>query len=145
MLFRSHRDFNPSNVYVARTAAGTHLKVLDFGVAKIVGERGAVPRRAATIGNIRVFSPAYGAPEQWTESLGPVGTRADVYAFALLFVEVLADRAPIEGDHLGEIADQVLDRARRPTPRALGVPVDDEVEAVFAAALAVDQIGRAHV
>ncbi|HKQ68574.1 MAG TPA: protein kinase [Polyangiaceae bacterium] len=138
-----HRDLNPSNIFVSHGHGSPKLKVLDFGVAKVISDHAlALGPRAATIGQIRMFTPAYAAPEQFHDALGPIGSHTDVYSFAVLVVELLADRTPIEGEHIGEFADRALDPERRPTPRAMGVVVGDAVEAVIARAVTVDPSQR---
>jgi eukaryotic-like serine/threonine-protein kinase len=138
-----HRDLNPSNIFVAHTQGTSKLKVLDFGVAKVISDHAlSLGPRVATIGQIRMFTPAYAAPEQFHDALGAIGPHTDVYSFAVLMVELLADRAPIEGEHIGEYADCALDPGRRPTPRSMGVHVGDAVEAVLARAVTVDPSQR---
>jgi eukaryotic-like serine/threonine-protein kinase len=138
-----HRDLNPSNIFVAHHQGSSKLKVLDFGVAKVISDHAlSLGPRVATIGQIRMFTPAYAAPEQFHDALGAIGPHTDVYSFAVLVVELLADRAPIEGEHIGEYADRALDPGRRPTPRSMGVAVGDAVEAVLARAVTVDPSQR---
>ncbi|HEY3595283.1 MAG TPA: serine/threonine-protein kinase [Polyangiaceae bacterium] len=140
-----HRDLNPSNIFVAHAHDSSKLKVLDFGVAKIVSDHAlSIGPRAATIGQIRMFTPAYAAPEQFQEDLGPIGPQTDVYSFAVMVVELLVDRSPIEGEHLGDYADRALDPVRRPTPRAMDIDVGDAVEAVIARAVSVNPKERPH-
>src|SRR5258708_406468 len=138
-----HRDLNPSNIFVAYAHGSSKLKVLDFGVAKVISDHAlSLGPRAATVGQIRMFTPAYAAPEQFHDALGPIGPQTDVYSFAVLVVELLADRTPVEGEHIGEYADRALDPERRPTPRAMGVNAGDAVEAVVARAVTVDPSQR---
>ena len=140
-----HRDLNPSNIFVAHAQGTSKLKVLDFGVAKVISDHAlSLGPRVATIGQIRMFTPAYAAPEQFHDALGAIGPYTDVYSFAVLVVELLADRTPIEGEHIGEYADRALDPGRRPTPRSMGVAVGDAVEAVLARAVTVDPSQRPH-
>jgi serine/threonine-protein kinase len=140
-----HRDLNPSNIFVAHAQGTSKLKVLDFGVAKVISDHAlSLGPRVATIGQIRMFTPAYAAPEQFHDALGVIGPYTDVYSFAVLVVELLADRTPIEGEHIGEYADRALDPGRRPTPRSMGVAVGDAVEAVLARAVTVDPSQRPH-
>lgn len=133
-----HRDLNPGNFFLARTSSGVRLKVLDFGVAKVMADSVLAMPSARTVGNLRMFAPAYGAPEQFDDRTGAVGPWTDVYALALVTLEALRDRTVIDGEHVGEFAMKALDRANRPTPRRLGVAVGEEVETVFVRALAVD-------
>ena len=133
-----HRDLNPGNLFLAKTSTGTKLKVLDFGVAKILHDSAlAMGPTARTVGNVRMFAPAYGAPEQFDESLGPIGPWTDVYAVTLVVLEALRDRTVMEGEHIGEFALKAVDPANRPVPRALGIAVGDEVESVLARAVAL--------
>ena len=133
-----HRDLNPGNLFLAKTTSGMKLKVLDFGVAKVMADSVlAMGSAARTLGNLRVFTPSYGAPEQFDERLGAIGPWTDVYAIALVLLEVLTDRTVVEGEHIGELAAQALNPTRRPTPRLMGLSVGDEVEAVLSRAVAL--------
>jgi serine/threonine protein kinase len=138
-----HRDLNPGNLFLARTRSGTKVKVLDFGVAKVLADSAlAMGPTARTFGNIRMFAPAYGAPEQFDERVGAVGTWTDVYTVALVVLEAVQDAPVVIGEHLGEFAMKALDPMNRPTPRRLGVSVGDCVERVFAQALSLPPADR---
>jgi serine/threonine-protein kinase len=133
-----HRDLNPGNLFLAMTPSGVRLKVLDFGVAKVMADSVLAMPSARTVGNIRMFAPVYGAPEQFDERVGAIGPSTDVYALALVTLEALSDRTVMEGEHVGEFAMKAVDRANRPTPRRMGLAVGDEVESAFARALAIN-------
>jgi len=139
-----HRDLTPSNIFFAHAHDdSSKLKVLDFGVAKVISDHAlALGPRAVTLGHVRLFTPAYAAPEQFDETIGPITPQTDVYSLAVLVVELLGDRTPIEGEHIGEFADRALDRQNRPTPRALGLDVGDAVESVLARGVAVEPQAR---
>lgn len=137
----AHRDVKPANLFVlgddARAPRAT-LKVLDFGVAKMMTDNTQLQAALAKTGmNLTSFTPQYGAPEQFTRSLGATGPWTDVFALALVAVEMLSGRLALEGDDVVQLAVSASHPDRRPTPRALGVQVSDAVEAVFAAALAI--------
>jgi serine/threonine protein kinase len=134
-----HCDVKPGNVILVRDAAdqGARCKLLDFGVAKLV--RG-LARDPAGVG--RAYTPAFGAPEQFEPALGPTGPWTDVFALALVVVELMTGRQALQGEGLAILAAQACDPDRRPTPRALGAEVSDEVEAVFQRALEVDPLKR---
>ena len=135
----AHRDLNPGNLFLAQTQQGLKMKVLDFGVAKLMHD-GALDMgpRAHTVGQIKIFAPAYGAPEQFDDRIGKVSTSSDVYSFALILIEALRDKSINEGTHIGEFAQAACDPARRPTPRFYGADVPEEVEAAFARATRLD-------
>jgi len=134
-----HCDLKPENVFVAQAAGERQVKILDFGVAEV--QRAATPE-GAWPGVPALFTPAYGAPEQWNaRELGPTGPYTDVWGLALTLVEALAGRHVVSGDHQ-HLMRTILDPKRRPTPRASGVVTSDAVEAVFQRALAVRPADR---
>lgn len=133
----AHRDVKPGNVFVVGDLAGDYkVKLLDFGIAKVVQEAQKEGFRK-TSGVHTSFTPLYGAPEQFDRNLGATGPWTDVFAFALVLVEVMLGREALVGDNLAQLAFSALDEKRRPTPRHFGIPVNDQVEAAFAKALAV--------
>jgi hypothetical protein len=133
-----HRDVNPGNLFLSKTSRGISLKVLDFGVAKVLAENAlAFGPRVSTIGQIRIFSPPYAAPEQFDDKVGAIGPWTDVYSFALIAIEILRDRPAVEGEHLGDFASRALDPLVRPSPRRLGVAVAELTEQIFVSAVAL--------
>ena len=137
----AHRDVKPPNIFVLgdpRSPAAT-VKILDFGIAKVVQDvQKMAGAFAKTSGQITSFTPAYGAPEQFSRAHGATGPWTDVFALALVCVEVLTQRDPLDGDDFMQLAYASSNPALRPTPRVRGVAgVSDAVEAVFARALAV--------
>ncbi len=141
----AHRDLNPGNLFLANTHQGVKMKVLDFGVAKLMHD-GALNMspRAHTVGQIKIFAPAYGAPEQFDDRIGAVSAASDVYAFAIILLEALRDRSVFEGQNLGDFVAAATDPRHRPTPRALGIDVPDEIEQTFARATTLDPAQRWH-
>jgi formylglycine-generating enzyme required for sulfatase activity/serine/threonine protein kinase len=136
----AHRDVKPANLFVLgepRSPRAT-LKVLDFGVAKMVSDNTQLKAAMAKTGmSVTSFTPQYGAPEQFTRSHGATGPWTDVYALALVAAEMLSGRAALEGDDLIQLGFATGNPERRPTPRTLGVMLPDAIEAVFARALEV--------
>ena len=137
----AHRDVKPGNVFLlAPSASGVTIKVLDFGIAKVMREGST--RSGATVTGAMPFTPFYAAPEQLDQRYGPTGPWTDVYALALVMTELLTDRAPFDAADLPGVTAEVLDPARRPTPRTRGANVPGSVEGVLARALAVDPRAR---
>jgi len=135
-----HCDVKPANVILVRDAVdqGARCKLLDFGIARAAW---GVARGAAGVVR-RACTPGYAAPEQLEPTLGPTGPWTDVFALALVVVELLCGRQALRGDCVAILAAQACDPERRPTPRALGAWVADDVEAVFERALEVDPLKR---
>jgi serine/threonine protein kinase len=136
----AHRDVKPANMFLATLPGSPErrtLKLLDFGIAKIVAEGTQAGSAAAQATAFTSFTPYYAAPEQLDPRLGATGPWTDVYALALVMTEVLTDRQPNNGDAM-TLLRQTTDPDHRPTPRAFGVVTTDAVDAVCARALAVD-------
>jgi serine/threonine-protein kinase len=131
-----HRDIKPANVFLLDV--DPRVKVLDFGIAKIMKEGEA----AGTKGTFASFTWLYAAPEQLDPRRGTTGLATDVYAFGLLATELLTDRAPVDERDVVSIMRVATDPHRRPSPRALGANVPDAIEAVCVRALAVDPKAR---
>jgi serine/threonine-protein kinase len=131
-----HLDVGSHAVFLARGDDGRpHAVLTGFGAS-------AWPPDFAALEAPDVESLARRAPEQIDPSLGRPGAATDVYALALVLVELMSDKPPIPGESAAEIERRVLDHRHRPTPLALGVPVSEAVEAMFARALAVDPLAR---
>jgi len=88
-----HRDLKPSNVLVTDTADGPVVKLLDFGIAKLLAEDPSGDAPLTRTGE-RLLTPAYAAPEQVDDR--PISTSTDVYALGALLYEVLTGRRPVE-------------------------------------------------
>ncbi len=136
----AHRDIKPANVFVLGDprAARPTVKLLDFGIAKVVQD--AQKRAGAfskTGGQVTSFTPQYGAPEQFDRGYGATGPWTDVFALALMATEVITGEEALRGETLVQLAVMSSKKEIRPTPRARGADVSDEVEAVFEKALAV--------
>jgi serine/threonine protein kinase len=84
-----HRDIKPENIFLAREADVEHVKVLDFGIAKLMDEQkfGRLTKSGVTLG-----TPRYMAPEQLDDE--DVDGRADVYALGIVLYEMLSGAAP---------------------------------------------------
>jgi eukaryotic-like serine/threonine-protein kinase len=137
----AHRDLKPANILVVGgnpRSGEAGVKILDFGVAKMMLDNSRFQAALAVTGRaVTAFTPHYGAPEQFSRRYGATGPWTDVYALALIAVEMLAGREALGGADVVELSAASTNGRRRPTPRSLGIDVPDGVEAVFAKALAV--------
>jgi formylglycine-generating enzyme required for sulfatase activity/serine/threonine protein kinase len=140
----AHRDVKPGNIFVIGDPRGdVTVKLLDFGIAKVVSDMQKIAGSfAKTSGHVTSFTPAYGAPEQFSRTHGATGPWTDVFALALVMVETMTGREPLEGDDFLQLGVAAGRAERRPTPRTLGATVSDEVERIFLKALAVNPTDR---
>jgi serine/threonine-protein kinase len=108
-----HRDLKPSNVLVDDQG---HPHLLDFGIAKVLGDDTDELVQTAT--GVRVLSPAYAAPEQVRGE--EVGVAADVYGLGVLLYELTAGRLPHRRSGRMELLAQEVtgERALRPSVAA---------------------------
>ncbi len=139
----AHRDLKPGNLFVAEIGGKRVCKVVDFGIAKVLADVSNLTRALQETGTaIQAFTPLYGAPEQFDRKYGATGPWTDVFAFALVLVEVMAGQPALDGADTTQLFVSSMRPDRRPTPRASGVRVPDSTEQLFARALAVQPKDR---
>jgi serine/threonine protein kinase len=103
-----HRDLKPENVMLRD---GAPLKVLDFGIAKVMGEVGL------TSANTFIGSPAYSAPEMLDSS--SIDHRADLYSLGIVLYELTQGQPPFTGFSAMEV---LLKHRTDPLPRQGDLP-----------------------
>jgi serine/threonine-protein kinase len=117
-----HRDIKPTNLMLDRSG---RLKVLDFGVARMLGTFG-------TAGTSLVGTPGYMAPEQ---ILGrTVDQRSDLFSIGVVCYEVLVYREAFPGETVPAVTNRILNR-RPPRLAEISPGIDPELAAVVERAL----------
>jgi serine/threonine-protein kinase len=126
-----HRDLKPENIMLGRDDRGdTVVKVLDLGIAKMVGvgDVHAAGATSLTVAGQILGTPYYMSPEQWGEMPRDgdpeVDGRTDIYSLGVIFFELVAGRKPHSGRTLSELRQKHV-AAPRPSLSDVvpGVPV----------------------
>lgn len=96
-----HRDLKPANLFLAKgPGTTTTVKVLDFGVSKILDDRISAEEKTRggdlTNEGVALGSPGYMSPEQMT-SARSVDVRSDIFSLGALLYRLISGQAPFKG------------------------------------------------
>ncbi|RMH42478.1 MAG: serine/threonine protein kinase [Deltaproteobacteria bacterium] len=130
-----HRDIKASNVLIDRRGGAERVKLVDFGVARLLTRDGLA---RLTRSRRRIGTPRAMAPEQVCG--GTVDARTDVYALGVLAYFLLSGRYPFEGR--GPVDVAMLHATAPPPPPSRFAPIPAAVERVVLRALAKDPAQR---
>jgi serine/threonine-protein kinase len=136
-----HRDLKPANLFLSRKSDGSvRVKLLDFGISKVVPPAGSTSDGATTGTSNLMGSPLYMAPEQMRSSKH-IDRRADIWSMGVILYEMLSGRSPFVGETLPEICARILSDPPAPLTGD-GHAVAPELEAVVLRCLEKDPARR---
>lgn len=122
-----HRDIKPPNLFLTLRADGSPcIKVLDFGISKVIGgidtpDGVDIPEATLTQTSVVLGSPRYMAPEQISKPKS-VDARADIWGIGTTFYRIVTGNPPYEGNTLPEIFAAILMTPDGPPPIHQHVP-----------------------
>ncbi len=130
-----HRDLKPSNIVLIDFDGNKdYVKVVDFGVAKLIEDAGTELQRLTQMGEV-CGSPVYMSPEQCQGM--PLDPRSDIYSMGIVMYETLTNKLPLLGKTLVETMHKHI--MEPPTPFSESRPdlyIPERVEQVIFKALA---------
>jgi len=135
-----HRDIKPQNIYITEAQPQPVVKVLDFGVAKVVSDAQVPGGTAITETGMVIGSPPYMSPEQ-LEGSRDVDQRADTWSLGIVAYQALTGVLPFRGGSFVRVGANVL-RGKYVPASELRPELPKAIDDWFAKALCVNRDGR---
>jgi serine/threonine protein kinase len=129
-----HRDIKPENIFLHRSDGEETVKVVDFGIAKLVREEWGTAAQSLTGTGTLIGTPLYMAPERLSNK--PYDGKADVYSLGVILYEMLSGELPFYSTE-GAWQTALMHLTMEPLPlRLLNPRIPEAVEAAVLRALA---------
>ncbi|HZN33716.1 MAG TPA: serine/threonine-protein kinase, partial [Pirellulaceae bacterium] len=112
-----HRDIKPSNVLVTSQDGQAVVKVIDFGVAKAMGQQ-LTDKTLFTDFAQMIGTPLYMSPEQAELSSADIDTRSDIFSLGVMLYELLTGSTPVDKEQMKQAAfDEIRRLIREEEPQ----------------------------
>ncbi|MFT3693384.1 MAG: serine/threonine-protein kinase [Kofleriaceae bacterium] len=135
-----HRDLKPENIFISRRRHITHVKLLDFGIAKYFGtESPAIGEVDDTRPGVLIGTPRYISPEQVRGT--KLDGRVDVYALGVVAFELLTGRPPFTANNSYDLFQKHA-KLKPPVPSSFEPKVPPAMDTLIAQMLAKDPADR---
>lgn len=137
-----HRDMKPENVMLCRRGDDVDfVKVLDFGIAKMMEEGDVNQQKALTKTGMVFGTPQYMSPEQVRGE--KLDARSDIYSVGIILYEMLTGKLPFNADTpMGLLTKHLIDPPPAFATANPNVAVPEELEALVMASLSKDANSR---
>jgi eukaryotic-like serine/threonine-protein kinase len=130
-----HRDLKPSNIFVIDAEAGGGVRLMDFGLVKLMGAD------SLTADGMVAGTPSYIAPEAWAGHPRGLDHRIDVYGLGVLVFRCLSGHVPHDTKSLLDLC-RWAQSGERPSLRALRKSLSPAIDAWVQKAMAIDPADR---
>jgi eukaryotic-like serine/threonine-protein kinase len=125
-----HRDLKPSNIFLCRAGEGDHVKILDFGLSKMLAARAQLTSPDTFMG-----TPDYMSPEQVVGPVSAVTLETDIFSLGIILYQMLAGHPPWQHADVFQLMQKIVNE--EPPPLAsLGLGIPEAVEQAVLRALA---------
>jgi ligand-binding sensor domain-containing protein len=132
-----HRDIKPDNIFLHQTPEGEVVKVVDFGIAKLLDDVTSMDVHSLTAAGRMIGTPAYIPPERLDDK--PYDGRADVYSLGVMIYQMLCGQLPFQTSDGSFGALIYMHLTKKPKAlREVNPDISEEVEKVVMRALAKD-------
>jgi eukaryotic-like serine/threonine-protein kinase len=96
-----HRDLKSANVFLVDRAGADHVKVIDFGISKLMEDGGHTEK------GLLMGTPMFMSPEQIEDPTGVDG-RCDIYALGVILYEMLTGRLPFADEPFPQVLSKIM-------------------------------------